>query len=77
MADEQTLNHIMNEYEELRISAANERKKRIEEVNKKVEEVVRANVDAKIYPTIRRCKYGNDANKLGALYNFLQRQNLL
>ena len=27
MADEQTLNHIMNEYEELRISAANERKK--------------------------------------------------
>lgn len=26
MADEQTLNHIMNEYEELRISAANERK---------------------------------------------------
>mgnify|MGYP000691898804 FL=1 len=28
MADEQTLNHIMNEYEELRISAANEEKKR-------------------------------------------------
>lgn len=27
MADEQTLNRIMNEYEELRISAANERKK--------------------------------------------------
>lgn len=26
MADEQTLNRIMNEYEELRISAANERK---------------------------------------------------
>ena len=36
MADEQTLNHIMNEYEELRISEANERKKRIEEVNKKM-----------------------------------------
>ena len=54
-----------------------ERESFIEEVNKKVEEVVRANVDAKIYPTIRRCKYGNDANKLGALYNFLQRQNLL
>ena len=35
MADEQTLNRIMNEYEELRISAANERKKRIEKVNKK------------------------------------------
>ncbi len=38
MADEQTLNHIMNEYEELRISAANERKKRIDEVNKKFRE---------------------------------------
>ena len=36
MADEQTLNRIMNEYEELRISAANERKKRIEKVNKKI-----------------------------------------
>ena len=39
MADEQTLNRIMNEYEELRISAANERKKRIDEVNKKIPRV--------------------------------------
>ena len=47
MADEQTLNHIMNEYEELRISAANERKKRIEEVNKKIPRV--AEIDREIF----------------------------
>ena len=47
MADEQTLNRIMNEYEELRISAANERKKRIEEVNKKIPRV--AEIDREIF----------------------------
>jgi DNA replication protein DnaC len=47
MADEQTLNHIMNEYEELRISAANERKKRIEKVNKKIPRV--AEIDREIF----------------------------
>ena len=47
MADEQTLNHIMNEYEELRISAANERKKRIDEVNKKIPRV--AEIDREIF----------------------------
>ncbi len=35
MADEQTLNHIMNEYEELRISAANERKNVLKKLIKK------------------------------------------
>ena len=47
MADEQTLNRIMNEYEELRISAANERKKRIEKVNKKIPRV--AEIDREIF----------------------------
>ena len=42
-----------------------------------IDEVIKANGDATIYPVIRKCQYGNDANKLGALYNFLQRQNLL
>ena len=50
MADEQTLNHIMNEYEELRISAANERKKRIDEVNKKIPRV--AEIDREIFNAV-------------------------
>ena len=37
----------MNEYEELRISAANERKKRIDEVNKKIPRV--AEIDREIF----------------------------
>ena len=49
----------------------------IDNVNEKINEVMRANRDATICPVIRKCQYGNDANKLGALYNFLQRQNLL
>lgn len=52
MADEQTLNHIMNEYEELRISAANERKKRIEEVNKKIPRV--AEIDERFFNAVWR-----------------------
>lgn len=33
MADEKIINKIMNEYEELRINAANERKRRMDEIN--------------------------------------------
>ena len=36
-----------------------------------------SNPDATIRPIVKICKYGNDANKLGALYNFLQKQNLI
>ena len=54
-----------------------ERKDFIDNINKMVDEVIKANGDATIYPIIRKCQYGNDANKLGALYNFLQRQSLL
>ena len=34
MAEERVINKIMDEYEELRMNAANDRKRRIEEVNK-------------------------------------------
>ena len=54
-----------------------ERKGFLDEVNKKIDEVKNSNPDATIRPTVRICKYGNDANKLGALYNFLQKQNLI
>lgn len=44
----------------------------IEEINKKLDELMKSNSDATIKPVIKKCQYGNDANKLGALYNFLK-----
>lgn len=54
-----------------------EREGFLEEINKKIDEVMSNNDDATIRPIVRICKYGNNANKLGALYNFLQKQNLI
>lgn len=54
-----------------------EREGFLEEVNKKIDEVMNNNDDATIRPLVRICKYGNNANKLGALYNFLQKQDLI
>ena len=54
-----------------------EREGFLEEVNKKIDEVMNNNDDATIRPSVKICKYGNDANKLGALYNFLQKQDLI
>lgn len=47
MTDENTLNKIMTEYEELRTNAANERRKRINEVNSKFPRI--AEIDREIY----------------------------
>lgn len=52
-----------------------EREGFIEAINKKLDEIMAVNEDGKIRPIIKKCQYGNDANKLGALYNFLQRNN--
>lgn len=52
--------------------AISEREGFIEVINKKLDELLKSNSDATIKPVIRKCQYGNDANKLGALYNFLQ-----
>ena len=54
-----------------------ERKGFLEEVNKKIDEVMNNNDDATVRPLVKICEYGNDANKLGALYNFLQKQDLI
>ena len=54
-----------------------ERKGFLDEVNKKIDETMSFNPDATVRPIVRICKYGNDANKLGALYNFLQKQKLI
>ena len=54
-----------------------ERKGFLEEVNKKLDEVMNNNYDATVRPLVKICEYGNNANKLGALYNFLQKQDLI
>lgn len=51
-----------------------EREGFLEAINKKLDEIMAVNVDGTIRPNIKKCQYGNDANKLGALYNFLQRK---
>lgn len=47
MADENTLNKIMAEYEELRMKASAERRKRIDEVNKKIPRI--GEIDREIF----------------------------
>ncbi len=47
MADENTLNRIMDEYEELRMKASAERRKRIEEVNEKIPRI--GEIDREIF----------------------------
>ena len=54
-----------------------ERKGFLEEVTRSIDIIMASNDDASIRPVVKICKYGNDANKLGALYNFLQKQNLI
>ena len=54
--------------------AISEREGYIEAINEKLDEIMANNTDGKIKPNIQKCMYGNDSNKFGALYNFLQRQ---
>lgn len=54
-----------------------ERKGFLDEVNKKITEIIESNSEATIRPIVKICQYGNNANKLGALYNFLQKQSLI
>lgn len=56
--------------------AISEREGIIDEINKKVLEILSRNDFAKVVPKIRKCEYGNDANKLGALYNYMQKQEI-
>lgn len=54
-----------------------EREGFLKEVNNKIDLIMSKNTQATIKPIIRVCKYGNDANKLGALYNYLQKEALI
>ena len=51
--------------------AISERENYIEKVNEKLHDIFSGNTDGKVKPIIKKCVYGNDANMIGALYNFL------
>ncbi|MGM9974142.1 MAG: ROK family protein [Clostridiaceae bacterium] len=45
----------------------------IDKINEKLDLIIRALPVAKVKPTLVKCAFENDANLLGALYNYLQR----
>lgn len=45
----------------------------IDRINEKIESIMQNKPDGKVRPVIKKCEFGNDANKIGALYNFLTR----
>ena len=45
----------------------------IERINEKLDVIISNLSIARVRPTIEKCAFGNDANLLGALYNFLQK----
>jgi glucokinase len=55
--------------------AISERGEYVDEINKRLDFLMNSDLEGKIKPIIKKCEFGNDANKLGALYNYLQRQN--
>jgi glucokinase len=54
--------------------AISERKDYVEEIIKRLDIMMNNGLEGTIKPLIKICKYGNDANKLGALCNYLQRE---
>lgn len=57
--------------------AISEREDFIDEINKRLDYMMSKDceLEGTIKPVVKRCVYGNDANKLGALYNYLQRHS--
>lgn len=56
--------------------AISERPEYIDEINKRIDIMMNSDLEGTIKPVIKTCKFGNDANKLGALYNYLQREKI-
>ncbi|AGF59012.1 glucokinase [Clostridium saccharoperbutylacetonicum] len=54
--------------------AISEREEYIDEINKRLDILMNSDLEGTIKPFLKKCEFGNDANKLGALYNYLQRQ---
>ncbi|NSB12686.1 ROK family protein [Clostridium beijerinckii] len=57
--------------------AISERKDYVDEINKRLDIMMNNGLEGTIKPVIKACKYGNDANKLGALCNYIQREKIL
>lgn len=56
--------------------AISDREDYIEQIDSRLEDLMKKGIlQGKVKPCIKKCQYGNDANKLGALYNYLQRNN--
>ena len=57
--------------------AISEREDYINEINKRLDYMMgtECGLEGTIKPLVKRCVYGNDANKLGALYNYLQKHS--
>lgn len=54
--------------------AISEREDYVEEINNRLDIMMSGDLEGTIRPVLKTCKYGNDANKLGALCNYLQRE---
>lgn len=55
--------------------AISEREDFVDEINKRFDYMMssESGLEGTVKPVVKKCVYGNDANKLGALYNYLQR----
>lgn len=57
--------------------AISERSEYVDEINKRLDVLMNNGLEGTIKPVLKRCVFGNDANKLGALCNYLQREKIL
>ncbi|MDR3596008.1 ROK family protein [Clostridium sp.] len=55
--------------------AISERHEYVDEISKRLDFLMNNDLEGTIKPLLKKCEFGNDANKLGALYNYIQRQN--
>ena len=54
--------------------AISERPEYVDEINKRLDILMNSDLEGTIKPVLKTCVFGNDANKLGALCNYLQRE---
>ena len=54
--------------------AISERPEYVDEINKRLDTLMNSDLEGTIKPVLKTCVFGNDANKLGALCNYLQRE---
>ncbi|WP_026885870.1 ROK family protein [Clostridium beijerinckii] len=54
--------------------AISERPEYVDEINKRLDALMNSDLEGTIKPVLKTCVFGNDANKLGALCNYLQRE---